>query len=221
MDPIVKERIPILNDQNQFQNLKATILHQSPAIARIEGLLTPDECQYIIDLAKPQLSPSTMIVGNREVVNPARSSKSAYLTRSGEIPTQDPVIHRFLSRCSILSGIPMTHFEGMKVVNYQKGQEYKAHHDYFRHHTNFTRECGDRLLTFFVYLNTLEAEDGGGTYFPKLDIRSRPVAGDAMFWTNLDFNGNYYEETLHAGEPVIGETEKWGINVWVRQEPYC
>lgn len=220
MNKEIKERIPILRDPSQFQGLEVEVLNEEPAIVRIGGLLNASDCKHIIDIAKNKLSPSTMIVGNKEVVNPGRSSKSAYITKNGILPTDDAVIHRFLTRCSILTGIPVSHFEGMKVVNYQKGQEYKGHHDFFRHHDNFTKKVGDRMLTFFVYLNTLEEQDGGCTAFPELGIKSQPKMGDAVFWTNMDFQGNYYDKTLHAGEPVLGDVEKWGINVWIRQESY-
>lgn len=220
MDPNVKKRIPVLTDHTQFKDLDVQIINEKPALLRISNLLSREECEHIINLAKGKLSPSTLIVGNKEVVNPSRSSRSAFLTRNGELPFTDAVIHRFLTRCSILCGMPVSYFEGMKVVNYQKGQEYQGHHDFFKNHDNFTKDVGDRLLTFFVYLNTLSEEDGGCTYFPRLGVRSKPKAGDAMFWTNLDFDGNYYDDTLHAGEPVLGDTEKWGINVWIREKPY-
>jgi hypothetical protein len=76
------------------------------------------------------------------------------------------------------------------------------------------------MLTFFVYLNTLSESAGGATFFPHLNIRSQPVAGDAVFWCNMDFKGNYFDQTLHAGEMVLGDEEKWGINLWVRQRSY-
>lgn len=220
MDTDLKERIPILNNPKQFGGLQAEILNQDPPVVRISGLLSPGDCQHIINLSRPQLSSSTMIVENKEVVNRSRSSKSAYITKNGQLPTNDAVIHRFLTRCSIISGVPISHFEGMKVVNYQKGQEYKEHHDYFRNHDKFIGKSGDRMMTFFVYLNTLEESDGGCTAFPKLGIKSRPKVGDAVFWTDMDFKGNYFDKTLHAGEPVLGDVEKWGINVWVRQNSY-
>jgi prolyl 4-hydroxylase len=76
------------------------------------------------------------------------------------------------------------------------------------------------MYTFFVYLNTLQPEDGGTTTFTKIGITSRPQAGDALFWVNIDHNGKYDEKTMHSGDMVLTDVEKWGINVWVRQRSY-
>ena len=212
-------RIPLLKDPDHF-GFSIKLLNEKPAIVHIHNLLNPVECQHIINLARPKLTSSTMIVNNVETVNPSRSSSSAFLTQNGELPTNDAIIHRFLSRLSKFTGYPVSHFEGMKVVNYKKSQQYLAHYDFFREHTNFTKESGDRQFTFFVYLNTLPEEAGGYTAFPNLNLKVKPSLGDAVFWTNMDFAGKYYEETLHAGEPVLTDVEKWGINVWIREKSY-
>lgn len=224
MDTYLKEKIPILKNPKAQLGIKVSILNEDPPIARIDNLLTPWECQHIIDLARPQLSDSTIIVDNKEIVSPnGRSSRSAYLTKSGQTPADDIVIYRFLNRLSELIDVPISQFEGMKVVNYQYQQEYKAHFDYFQNHDNFTKGIGDRMYTFFVYLNTLEEEQGGYTEFPKLNIRVSPQAGTGIFWVNLRDSPerHYYQETLHAGTPVLdSKVEKWGVNIWIRENPY-
>ena len=127
--------IPIVDQQDQFPEVKLTTLNQKPDVVHIKNLLTPEECQHIIEIASKSLSPSTMIVNNQEVVNPGRSSRSAYLTKNGQL-ANDNVIDKLLFKCSELSGYSKDHFEGLKVVNYQKGQKYGCHHDYFRNHTH-------------------------------------------------------------------------------------
>ena len=219
MDPEVKQRIPLLNDPERF-SFPIQVLHEKPAVLLLKGLLNAAECQHIINVARQKLASSTMIVDNKEVVSQSRSSRSAFITKNGDLPTNDAVIHRFLTRLSTFTGFPVKHFEGMKVVNYQKGQEYLGHYDFFREHDKFTQVAGDRQLTFFVYLNTLDEKAGGCTSFPKLNLKVKPEAGDAVFWTNMDFNGNYYDETLHAGEPITDDIEKWGVNIWIRERSY-
>jgi len=220
----LKSKTPLLNNPSQCLGVNIEIINENPPMAKIENLLSSWECQHIIDKARPNLSSSTMIVNNKEVVDPkGRSSRSAYLTTSGKLPENDIVIHRFLTRLSKLIDIPISHFEGMKVVNYQTNQEYKGHYDYFQNHDNFTKNTGDRMYTFFVYLNTLDAEkNGGSTSFPKLNLKIAPVAGTGIFWVNLlnHPERKYFDQTLHAGEMVTGEVEKWGINVWIREKPY-
>lgn len=226
MDPLSIEKIPLLQFSNSnaksplFPNLEFTILSNNPPIVYIKNLLSSDECSHIINLASPKLFSSTMIINNQEVVNPSRSSRSAFIVPNGSIPVDDPVLFRLLYRISKLSGMPFTHLEGMKVVNYKKNQQYYQHHDFFGINSPFLENVGDRQMTFFIYLNDLTEIDGGATSFPNLNIKVSPSKGDALFWLNLDFHGKYFDDTIHAGEPVLTDTEKWGVNIWIRQFPY-
>jgi prolyl 4-hydroxylase len=226
MNPLLVNRIHLLQLTVAtklspiFHNLEFKMLHQNPPIIYIKNLLSSQECQHIIDISVSKLQSSTMIINNQEVVNPSRSSRSAFIVNNGVLPTHDPVLLHLLFRLTQLTGIPITHFEGMKVVNYQKGQQYTPHHDYFGQHVDFIKDIGDRQMTFFIYLNDLNDSDGGATSFPKLNLKVTPKQGDAVFWVNIDFEGNYFDDTFHAGEPVLGDIEKWGANIWVRQHPY-
>ena len=220
MDPELVDKIPILKNPEQFIGVETLVANEDPPVIMIRGLLTPWECRHLISLAGPKLEDSTMIVNGKEVVNrKSRSSRSAFITKSGKLH-DDPVIHRFLGRLSEMIDVPIDHFEGMKVVNYRKGEEYTAHKDYFGAGTSFVEKVGDRMYTFFVYLNDMTEEQGGATAFPDLGLKVMPEAGSAMFWVNIDHNGKYFTKTTHAGEAVNTDREKWGVNVWIRQKPY-
>ena len=43
-----------------------------------------------------------------------------------------------------------------------------------------------------------------------------PKVGTAIFWFNLDTNGEVDRQTLHAGSPVSSGT-KVGMNIWTRE----
>jgi len=43
--------------------------------------------------------------------------------------------------------------------------------------------------------------------------------GTAVFWHNLDPDGNTDDRTLHAGAPVVAGT-KIGLNIWTRESPF-
>lgn len=223
MNPIFIQKIPLLTIDNKspfFPNMEFKILNLNPPIVHIKNLLSPSECQHIINLSSPHLTSSTMIVDNKEVVNNSRSSRSAFILPNGVLPN-DPILCKLLTHLSQLCGVPIPHFEGFKTVNYQKGQQYVAHHDFFgQKFKSFTTDAGDRQMTFFIYLNSLKEEDGGSTSFPNLNIKVTPSVGDALFWLNIDFDGNCFDDTFHSGDPVLGNTEKWGANVWIRQQPY-
>jgi prolyl 4-hydroxylase len=78
--------------------------------------------------------------------------------------------------------------------------------------------------------------EGGGTEFPRIrmpDVRKgrwceflecdgvaakmgitfKAITGNAVFWQNLDSHGRGYEETYHAGLPVLSGY-KVGLNIW-------
>ena len=54
--------------------------------------------------------------------------------------------------------IPIEHGEGLQILQYTPGQQYKAHHDFFKIADN------NRISTLVMYLN--DVEEGGETYFP-------------------------------------------------------
>ena len=76
---------------------------------------------------------------------------------------------------------------------------------------------------------------GGGTEFPRLrsaakidgvvnecqsnecaqnlGLTFKPVRGNAVFWENIREDGHGFQETYHAGLPVIDGT-KIGLNIW-------
>ncbi|KAF2730161.1 hypothetical protein EJ04DRAFT_580072 [Polyplosphaeria fusca] len=50
----------------------------------------------------------------------------------------------------------------------------------------------------------------------KKGVRFKPIAGNALFWVNLDGKGRGDQRLIHAGLPV-GEGEKVGMNLWPRK----
>jgi prolyl 4-hydroxylase len=50
----------------------------------------------------------------------------------------------------------------------------------------------------------------------KRGVKFKPIAGNAIFWVNLDGQGNGDRRLVHAGLPV-GEGEKVGLNIWPRK----
>jgi len=121
---------------------------------------------------------------------------------------------RAVQRAAYLCGMSPQHAEAVQMVHYLPGQEYRPHFDWFSSRdarfADKTREMGNRLVSFFIYLSGCDA--GGHTSFPRLQHSFAPEAGCGVVWYNLDRNGLPDERTLHAGCPVE-RGEKWGLNI--------
>lgn len=76
--------------------------------------------------------------------------------------------------------------------------------------------CGVRLATFFLYLS--DVEEGGGTWFPQLNITGVPKKRRALLWYNVKkhSSGKWIMDTRtqHEAVPVIRGT-KYAANKWV------
>jgi prolyl 4-hydroxylase len=73
------------------------------------------------------------------------------------------------------------------------------------------------VATLIVYLNTVE--EGGETVFPKLNLKFKPVQGDALYFAYADTNNELDRMTLHGGAPVL-QGNKWIMTKWMRQEKF-
>ena len=49
-----------------------------------------------------------------------------------------------------------------------------------------------------IYLTSVEA--GGHTVFPSVGLYTKPEAGDAIFWFNVDSAGSYDTRNFHLGK---------------------
>ena len=81
----------------------------------------------------------------------------------------------------------------------------RRHHDYIELQAD--RQCGPRMLTFFLYLN--DVEEGGATNFPLLNngqgLAVKPKKGQAVLWPsvlNSDPKAKDYR-TDHEAQDVI------------------
>jgi prolyl 4-hydroxylase len=136
--------------------------------------------------------------------------------------------------------VPQSHLEPLQLVKYAPTEEYHFHTDWFADPAfTLSASGGNRVSSFFAYIDVRNDTTGGGTNFPLLNapvdqrwcdiidcdepwdrgVTFRPVEGNAIFWENLRVGnqaGNY--KTLHAGLPLTSG-EKVGLNIWTRQAP--
>jgi prolyl 4-hydroxylase len=186
---------------------------RSPRIVGFGGLLSADECASLIALAQPRLARSETVdhaSGGNEV-NRARTSQGMFFERA-----ETPFIAQLEERFAALLHWPATHGEGLQVLCYRPGAEYRPHHDYFDPAHPGTPAIlargGQRVATLLIYLNA--PESGGATIFPDVALDINPVAGNGVFFS-YD-RPHAVTRTLHGGAPVLAG-EKWVATLWMRE----
>lgn len=194
-------------------------LSEAPRVFLIENFLSSEECDQIIERARPHLTPSATVSNESPelIVHQGRTSQGMFFpTRSS-----DPLISQIEKRISLLTSIPEENGEGLQVLCYGPGQEYQPHHDYFDPRSPgesaFLNQGGQRIATFLIYLNS--PEEGGETTFPLAQLKIRPQKGNAILFYNCTPDQLEDPLTLHAGAPVI-KGEKWIATKWFRQRAF-
>jgi prolyl 4-hydroxylase len=189
---------------------------RSPRVIVFGGLLSNDECDEMVALAKTRLARSETVqlrTGASEV-NDSRTSEGMFFGRQ-----ENELCSRIEERIARILQWPLVNGEGLQILRYRPGAEYKPHYDYFDPSQPGTpaivERGGQRVATVVMYLNT--PESGGATIFPDIHFDVGPVKGNAVFFS-YD-RPHPMTRTLHGGAPVLGG-EKWVATKWLREGPF-
>ncbi len=184
-----------------------------PRIVVFGSLLADEECAELIALARTRLARSETVetsTGASEV-NEARTSEGMFF-----LPAEFPVCARFEARIAALLEWPLENGEGLQILRYGPGAEYKPHYDYFDPAEAGTptilKRGGQRVASLVCYLNA--PEQGGATVFPEAGLEVAPIRGNAVFFS-YD-RPHPATQTLHGGAPVEAG-EKWVATKWMRE----
>ena len=186
---------------------------QLPRVVVLGGLLSDAECDALIDAARPRLARSLTVqtATGGEEVNADRTSQGMFFDRG-----ESALLKTIEARIARLVHWPVERGEGIQVLHYRPGAEYKPHYDYFDPDQPGTptilKRGGQRVGTLVMYLNDPEA--GGGTTFPDVGLEVAPRKGSAVF-----FNYNRPHpatRSLHGGAPVLAG-DKWVATKWLRE----
>ncbi|MBL0422834.1 2OG-Fe(II) oxygenase [Ramlibacter sp. AW1] len=197
---------------------RVTVLQtmNNPRVVVFGDLLSDEECDELIGLARPRLARSLTVATKTggEEVNDDRTSNGMFFQRG-----ENPLVTRIEARLARLVNWPVENGEGLQILQYRPGAEYKPHYDYFDPVEPGTptilKRGGQRVATIVMYLS--EPEKGGGTTFPDVQLEVAPKRGHAVFFS--------YERphpstrTLHGGAPVIAG-EKWIATKWLRERRF-
>lgn len=191
-----------------------------PRIILLPEFLSHQECDHLIEVAKAQMAPSQLInseAGHNYSAVEWRNSTGCFLPYA-----HTPVLAEVEARIASVIGLPVQHGECMQVLNYQIGQYYKPHYDFFAPghsgHQEILSTRGQRVATFLLYLTTVE--QGGETHFPEMGIKFQPIKGNVVLFYNILPDGEVDLRTLHASLPVESG-EKWVATKWVCANPAC
>ncbi|KAK4965652.1 hypothetical protein LTR66_012100 [Elasticomyces elasticus] len=208
------------------------LLSRQPLVIYIEDFLSEAESKHLLEISESQFEPSLVWNGEEARVDPSvRISENALLDR-------DDVVKCIEERARAFQGWrPKTYIERLRTQRYGPSGHYVHHYDF----SADAKATGwGRVSSFMVYV---DADcSGGGTNFPRIrrpkderwcefiecgvvnavgadgvdeheGVTFKPIKGNAVFWENLKEDGSGYEETWHAGLPVVNGT-KVGLNIW-------
>jgi prolyl 4-hydroxylase len=186
-----------------------------PRLVVVADLLSTDECDALIEAAKGRLQRSQTVSAQHAhtaEVNAARTSEGMFF-----YPGELDVVTLLEQRIAALFQWPMAQAEGLQVLRYQPGAQYRPHFDHFDAHSPGGQVAlargGQRVGTVVVYLAT--PEQGGATVFPDLGLQIHAHAGHAVFFSYDVSQGGH--GVLHGGAEVQAG-EKWVATRWLREK---
>ncbi|UZP75403.1 2OG-Fe(II) oxygenase [Candidatus Paraluminiphilus aquimaris] len=184
-----------------------------PLVGVRNNVLSPIECAYLIELAKPHVKRAGVVLDEGYKASEGRTGSNHWLKYD-----EDDVVQSIGKRIADIVGLPLANAESMQIIHYGPEQEYRPHFDAFNlslpRGQRAAKWGGQRLVTALVYLNNVQA--GGATQFPKLGITVPATPGRMVIFHNTthDISGPH-PLSLHAGMPVEAG-EKWAFNMWFR-----
>ncbi|XP_052842338.1 prolyl 4-hydroxylase subunit alpha-2-like isoform X2 [Drosophila gunungcola] len=191
--------------------IKTEILSIDPFVIILHEMVSPKENALIRSISKQYMLPSATVdvdeTSDNYNIATFRTSKSVWYHNDFNEATL-----KITERLGDATGLDLNYAEAFQTINYGLAGFFQTHYDMLHSDKNRHNGNDDRVATTLFYLN--EVPQGGGTYFPGLNITVFPKSGSALFWYNLDTKGNDQVRTLHTGCPVIVGS-KWVVSKWV------
>jgi prolyl 4-hydroxylase len=198
------------------QLVDLSVVMREPDLLVFENLLGEDECRALIAAARPRLQRSLTVAleSGGEEIHDDRTSDGMFFTRG-----ENALLARIEARIARLLEWPVENGEGLQILRYRPGAEYRPHYDYFDPGEPGTAALlergGQRVATLVIYLQ--EPEQGGATVFPDLRLQVLPRRGQAVFFSYSQ--AHPCSQTLHGGMPVLAG-EKWIATKWLREREF-
>jgi len=187
-------------------------------LALLSGVLSADECDELIGLARGRLRPSTVVdpQSGADAIAEYRDSEGMFFRLA-----ENDFIALVDRRIAELMNLPMENGEGLQVLRYGPAAKTEPHFDFLVPSNAANRasiaRSGQRVSTLVVYLN--DVSGGGETIFPALGLAVTAQKGNAVYFEYTNSRGEVDVKTLHAGAPVI-KGEKWVVTKWMRERRF-
>lgn len=213
--PVGLNERPVIDAGDRRVQVIASLLY--PRIIVFGDLLSARECEALIAQARPRLQRSTVVdpVTGDDRPDEARTSFGASFQRG-----ETELCRRIERRIARLVDWPVDHGEGLQILRYAVGAEYRPHYDYFDPaepgNAVPLARGGQRVATLVIYLST--PESGGTTVFPDAKFEVAAIRGNAAFFS-YD-RPHPMTGTLHGGAPVHAG-EKWIATKWLREAAHA
>ena len=195
------------------RDIKVLMTVSHPRVILFGGLLSNNECDELVALSRARMTASQVVdsATGGEVAHEGRTSSGFGFHRGAT-----PLIDRIERRIAALLKWPLEQGEGLQILRYRVGQEYRPHHDYMDPAlpgaAAFLARGGQRVASLVMYLNT--PHGGGATNFPEVGLEVAAVKGNAVFFSYDRPHPS--TKSLHGGMPVL-EGEKWVATKWLRE----
>lgn len=184
----------IINDANKIK------------VTQISNFLSKKQCKDIINNVKT-FNKSMVIKSENHITVNGRTSSTHMFKKS------DKLISFIETRICKMFNIKLQQLEPIQLTKYTKGQEYKYHHDYFKHDNS-----NQRHYTIIIYLNDVPQGSGGTTNF-FYGENFIPIEGNMIWWSNLNDDLTCNKMTLHSGKPIMNDSCKYILTIWTRVNP--
>lgn len=191
---------------------------ERPALAVLAGVTSAAECEELIEMARPRLTPSTLVdpSSGRDVVTGLRTSLGMFFR-----PGENALVARLGRRFAELMSLPPEHGEGLQILHYREGAGSAPHFDFLVPGNPSNRasieRSGQRVSTLVAYLNDVPA--GGETLFPAVGWAVSPQRGNAVYFEYANRFGELDHASLHASN-AVQRGEKWVATQWMRARPF-
>ena len=191
-------------------------IHDEPRVILYRNLLSNQECDLILENAREVVKSSVFDMETKQSKLSDYRTSSSYYDLDNRLGFVTDRVYQTVKDKFYYMRFGLQNFETVQVQQYQEGQQYKVHYDYFNIDENHRIYQNDRIATMIIYLN--DDFDSGETEFPSLNIKVKPEKGMGLY-----FEYKYIEElnkmTLHAGLPVRNG-EKWIVTSWMHRVPF-